>query len=325
MARYPERLYFPTELRKDEHGKTREIDVPKPRPRSLFRRFHRFWQRSFRAHGNAHGGVRGRSCFTSARQHLGRKYVETRDVSDCYPSISTEDVQRHLRDKGFRCDVAWVLSRLLTVHGRIPTGSPLSSDALNVVMERADNIVGSFCGRHGMSASRVYDDFVVSHNRTEEAGRPGQIVEGCFEDMGLKTNPRKRKNSGFQPNSRLQFVHGLIVNSKRGTRIAPKQRSKAVSAAESYVRSARSVSPDSLEMVAEKRRTAFGWMCHCRQAELGPAKHLRRLIDAGDRHVARALSAAGLATHKRRWWVFSKRMHPSRVADEWRRNARCKL
>src|SRR5947207_8883662 len=75
--------YWPTRL-KWVKGKRRPIDAPKRLLKYRLRRLHTFLQQTFPPNRNVHGGARGRSCFTAASLHRGRKYVVTRDVEDCY-------------------------------------------------------------------------------------------------------------------------------------------------------------------------------------------------------------------------------------------------
>ncbi len=304
---------------KEKKGKSRIIDPPKPEAKRLFRRLHRYLTRHIPAHGGAHGGVRGRSCFTSARKHLGKRHVVIRDVDNCYPSISTEQLRQEMLRNRYRSDVAWLLSRLFTVHGRIPQGSPLSSDALNIFLYRSDNVISSACGRHAAEYGRVYDDHVASFDADEFVDIVEEIMERQIAKAGLEINRRKCEINGHQPAHRRQLVHGLVVNSKRGIRIAPEQSKKALHAAESYLASARVVDADSIQMVAYKRQVVHGWMHQCRQAEHSPAKQIYRLLKAGDRKVEARLKQHGLARFCKAWWVNSKRKNPRLIARAWRR------
>jgi hypothetical protein len=110
------------------------------------------------------------------------------------------------------------------------------------------------------------------------------------------------------------------VNNKHGVRIVDEQVKQAVEVAESYLRGAKVVGPDSLEAIAYKRSQVTGWMHHCRQADFGPAKYICRLLDAGDRHVRRILAEAGLMPYRNKWWVMCpKRNEPARLAKIWKR------
>jgi hypothetical protein len=317
MATHPEESFHPTDKRKDEKGKEREIDPPKERAKRLFKLLHRFWQVEFRAHPMAHGGVRTRSHFTSARQHLGSAFVVSRDLSNCYNSIMREPLRRALLANGFTSEVAWLLAGLFTVHGRVPQGSPVSGDALNEYLRRLDHVLASAAGRLGAGKSRLTDDIVLSAGTADNASAAGRLIEEQVAAVGLTINARKRKEKGLQAASAVQDVHGLIVNSKRGTRVNKAYALTAVTAANEYRRMARELGPNTLEALAARRMVVTGHLFNCRQAEVSPARELRRQLEAGDRHVRRKLLAARLGSYRKNWWVTSSSSSPSRVAALW--------
>jgi Reverse transcriptase (RNA-dependent DNA polymerase) len=318
LAVHSEDSFLPTEPRKNEKGKIREIDPPKQTHKRLFRRLHRFWQHEFPPPAMAHGGVRGRSHYTSARLHLGRKFVVSRDISNCYNSIKTEPLCDVLRKSGFTPEVAWLLSRLFTVHGRVPQGSPLSGDALNEYLRFSDHVIASTAGRLGVGRSRLSDDIVLSFDDANHIGLAGDLIEQQIRSVGLEVNANKRASKGTQPAHLPQDLHGLIVNSKRGTRVNPEYWKEAVSRANRYRELAKQVDETSLASLAAHRSIAVGHMQNCRQAESSPAKELRRQIDAGDRHVRRKLVRIGLAQYRNNWWVSRLRCTPGYVALQWR-------
>src|SRR4051794_15482660 len=123
------------------------------KPKRMFKRLHAWFQANRLAHPAAHGGVRKRSCFTSARLHLAR-HTWTRDVADCFPSVSEELFRAELLALGFSAETAHILTRLCIVRGGIPQGSPISNDALNLYLWRVDQAMASYCGSMGLGYSR---------------------------------------------------------------------------------------------------------------------------------------------------------------------------
>ncbi|HEY3325370.1 MAG TPA: reverse transcriptase domain-containing protein [Planctomycetota bacterium] len=301
-------------------GKWREIDALYPRPKKLLRRLHRFLQRRFRPHPAVHGGAIGRSCFSSARCHLRKRFVVTRDVSNCYPSICTENLCAYLSNMGFAKAVAELLAHLMTVRGRVPQGSPISADALNLLLQDADQEIASIAGRLGLSYSRTYDDMILSGNDPQQNAYAASLLESVIAAHGLEVNKKKVKKNGYQPHSREQLVHGLVVNTGMGVRVNKEYRERARLKAESYVRAARVVSADSIRGVAKKRQIVVGHLQHCRQAAFSPARHIHRCVKTGDRLVERRLASLGLAAHRLNWWLMSvKNNNPSRIAALWTR------
>lgn len=318
LARNMQDAFWPTR-RKRVRGKVREIDAPKPVAKRILRKLHRFLQRTVRPHPCAHGGAKSRSCFTSARRHLGRRYVVTRDVRDCYPSISQSELKRRLRRMGFRSDVALLLSLLCTVRGRVAQGSPVSADALNMYLYDADRALAAACGYKGAQYSRTYDDLVISVQSPAMAEWPGDAMRKQIEKHGLSINTRKLRKNGFQARHQEQRVHNLRVNNKRGVTIVPEQSAKALALAESYLRGAKVVSADSLESLAYKRSKLAGWMYYTRQADFGPARQVRRLLEAGDRHVIHVLAKYGLSARRNKWWITTNQRNvPRCLAKSWK-------
>lgn len=299
-------------------GKNREVDPPTPPLKRLFRRLHRFIQKELRPHRVVHGGAKGRSCVTAANVHKGSPFIVTRDIQKCYPSISTNMLRRRLLHQGFRSDTAKLLSLLLTHRDIIPHGSPASCDALNLFLGGADRALAGKCRRHGGRYTRTYDDMVVSTGSRPGARTFATALEEQIERHELQVSDHKRRDHGFQPAHELQRVHNLVVNNGRGVGMTDKQYREALAVGETYVRSARCVSPDSLEALAYRRSQVHGWLHFSRQLRFSPAKHLQRLLTQGDGLVRRRLERERVA-RTGKWWVRSrKRNRPRMLADKWR-------
>lgn len=320
FARHIDACYKPRRMQWDGK-KHRPIDPLYRPPKRLLKKLHRFFQRNRLCHPSAHGGVCGKSCFTSARVHVGRHFVWVRDAANCYPSISPEAMSRELRLLGFACDTRKLLTLLFTYRGGVPQGSPVSGDALNLFFWRLDQLMASMAGSKSLGYSRVADDFVLSGDSRE----PGEETVGRLErelsDRGIDVNEKKKRQGGLQTCSQERVVHSISVSKPKGTAITRVQRQSALDLADNYVRACRSVTADSIQAVAAKRATLTGWMHYCRQAEYGPARALKQRLDAGDRHVLRRLRAAGLSSRKNKWWIVNRlhrRNEPRRLAILWR-------
>jgi len=310
-------FYKPTRRKYVPGGKLRQIDEPKPWFKGVLRKLHKFLQRNFAFHPAAHGGVTGRSCFTAANLHLGRFAVATRDVSDCFPSVTTQEMRKRLLDLGFRFHVAHLLARLLTHKNCIPQGSPISNDALNFCLYDLDAKATSACGRD-VVYTRTADDHVISSDNLERLAEISDLVEREIADHGLTLNEKKRTRNGLVVSPSCQLVHSIAVNHSRGTRINPAYAADYTELAHRYVRAARSVSAESLQGVARLRRKLAGSVNYCRQAHFSPASNLTRLLRTGDRLVERKLSQHGV-TRSRKWWVSNKRRDRAKeYASIWR-------
>lgn len=320
---------FKPRRKKMVKGKVREIEAPQREFKRTARGIHRFIQHEFPPHANVHGGARGRSCVSGARRHLGRKFLVWRDVKNCYPSIQPDYLQAALLNLGFRHDVAKLLTLLMTVGGRVPHGSPISSDALNLYFHRVDSRIASFCKRRGVSFTRTYDDIYASTNDWNLAREVGSFIDHELQRIKLEVNKHKRRKHGLQPRHRPQLVHNLTVNRSSGVAMPRRQKYAATAQAESLVRGAHAVSPDSIYPLAVKRRRIAGMMHYCRQLDYAPAKHLRRLLRQTDQVVLNKLSSLGITAYKKKWWLLPSgrqpngqpngRNEPARLAVIWRK------
>ena len=321
FARHIDACYKPR--RKQWDGKKhRLIDPLYKTPKRLLKRLHRFFQRNRLSHPSAHGGVRGRSCFSSAHIHVGRRFIWTRDVEDCYPSISPDAMLRQLHTLGFRHDAAKVLAMLFTYRGGVPQGSPVSGDALNLFFWNLDQLLASSAGRVGLGYSRNADDFVLSGNKRDNGETVVARLEQELGSLGLKVNEKKKRKSGLQTSSEERLVHSISVSKPRGTSISRMQTKEALNLAGNYVAACRSITADSLQAVSAKRYKLTGWMYYCRQAEFGPARAVRQQLDAGDRHVLKKLRAVEISSKKNKWWIVDlkhQRNEPKRLATIWHR------
>ena len=169
--------------------------------------------------------------------------------------------------------------------------------------------------------SRVVDDFVLSAETPRAAEEVVARLEAELALRGIAVNEAKKQKHGYQTCSVDRCVHSISVSKPRGTSINGDQAAEAREIASNYVAACKSVSADSIEVVALKRRRLTGWMHYCRQVDFGPAKMLRQLLHAGDRHVLRKLCSLRINSRKNKWWVVNvkqKRNEPRRIAGIWR-------
>jgi len=299
-------------------GKHRPIDPMFKRPKKLFKQIHKFLQKCKLAHPRAHGGVWDRSCFTSAKDHIGHQYIWTRDVQDCYPSITPEAFQSEMICLGFNVDTAALLTLLCTVRGAIPQGSPLSNYALNLYLWRVDQTIASFCGQRRLTYTRSADDLIISGNDREAGVESMRLVEKLLQQRGLKISLKKRLKSGFQRKEEKPTVHSIGVHDKKGTHVSDGHNITIINYAEKYRSGCKSLQASSVVALAYSRQRLVGWMHYCRQADFGPARHIRKMIEAGDRAVLKRLRELRINSPKNKWWLISQRRNePVRIARVW--------
>ena len=315
FARKLDAFFKPTRVQRIG-SKEREIDAPIDTAKKKLKLLHRWFSSKKMFHTAAHGGIKGRSCFSSAHQHLGKKFVWTRDAKDCYPSITPEMFFRELKNIGFRHDTATLLTRICTLRGRVPQGSPVSNDAVNLYFWCIDQLIRSSGGTKRVSYSRVADDFVLSGNKRSEGEALVRRLESELQQRHIRINKKKREKSGFQINQKL--VHNIRVENRRGTKISEEHWKIILDLAKSYQIACKRVQPSTLEAVAWKRQQLNGYLNYSKQADLTKTKHITNQLKIGDRFVSNKLKGLRLHPYKGKWWlVSSKRNEPRNLKKAW--------
>jgi len=314
MSRDSEQMYKPSREQKMKGGKIRIIDPPRRQYRRLLRRINRVLAEAVGVHEAWHGGVKGRSSFTSARKHLGKPFLVTRDIRECFPSIGPEDLFRAFRRVGADSRFAAFLSGIMTVRGRIPQGGPLSNLAVNLFFLRQDGHLLNVARSKGAAYSRLTDDFVVSTRSRVDASVMAAEIDHQIEGRGLTISGKKRYQKGLILGNRRKEIHSLVVNSRRGVRLKQAHVQEALTVTERYARRCACATPSDLVQLATLRQRASGWVYYMRQADQSPARHLASMLSAADSKVLTMLREKGLCPHKGKWWIEGE---ATRLAAAW--------
>ena len=317
IARNIESYYHESRFQETKPGKSRIIDEPKPWLKAKLRLLHDLLQECRFFHRAAHGGVRGRSCFTAARHHLGKKAVSTRDIMDCYPSVTSEQFRKKLIVLGFRSDTAFLLSGFLTCRDRIPQGSPTSNDALNLYLYDLDKFIAEKCGSD-ISFTRNADDHVISGNNLDAVRKITLELENGIETNNLVINEAKKKKNGLLISPSVQLVHAIAVNHATKTRINKNYTKFYQELGERYLLAAKNLSIETLQEVAGLRRKLLGCINYSKQADLSPVRGLTATLKSGDSIVRRNLTSSGV-TRSKKWWVRNKKTdRAAELTKRWR-------
>lgn len=319
LARNSALMYKPPRKQAKKGGiGSRDIDAPKQQYKRILKRITKILTSNIRHHPAAHGGVPGRSSFTSARPHCGAKFIVTRDIENCYPSISSRELHKAFRLLGASPTFAKFLSGIMTVHDRIPQGGPPSSLALNLYFLRMDDHFYRKSKSQRSKYRRFADDFVISTNSREKAIALGNELDHAITHRNLKISERKREKKGLLAGDQLKEIHSLVVNSRRGLKPKSGHLQKGHELAERYARSCRCAKPADLPLLADLRRRVAGMMYYFRQADFGPALHIRRMLEHADQKVLLMLLKRGLQPHKNKWWLVHRtRNEPQRLLHLW--------
>lgn len=214
ISRNPRKYYsFKLMIKK---GKVRNLATPKGELRRILRNLNILLQR-FDFPNNMHGGIKGRTTLTYALPHLSKPAVLKSDITDFFPSIHPKRVYIMFINT-LKCtpDVAHYLTRLTTIKGELPQGSPTSAVIANIInLGIASRIKGLAKTFNGDSGTFV-DDIVLSGPKF--IGRFKPIVLKIIKQEGFNAN--RKKSECFSGNSEtviagIRVENGIDVPSKK--------------------------------------------------------------------------------------------------------------
>jgi len=259
------------EISKKNPAKIRHLWVPKPELKAIQSRLRRLLQ-AIPLDPSAHGAVPERSPRTNASRHLGKKWVINIDVRDFFPSVRHYVVRDMLRHYRFGRDVAWLITRLVTLRAGLPQGTPTSPLFANLVLTQAVDVpVSEAACSVGAENTRFLDDVALSGDRPHGVIN---VTARALSGQRLKIWRPKGPKPKFKviPNSARQEVTGLIVNSKSGPSV-PREYRDRVRAAIHQLRFLHGQERD------RGARSIAGRIAYVRQNNPGAAKRLQRQFD----------------------------------------------
>lgn len=141
-----------------------------------------------------YGSCEDKSYVDNARTHLGSKYIVTTDIKNFFPSISHIKI-RNVYKEGLclKESVANLLTRLTTVEGILPQGTPTANILATMVLS---NILKNFlksCEREKLRITIWCDDITISGDN------PMRILPRLAEELsrgGLEINEDKTRIFG---------------------------------------------------------------------------------------------------------------------------------
>jgi RNA-directed DNA polymerase len=201
------------------------------------------------------------------------------DVRKFFPSVRHYVLRDTLRrEYGFGRDVAWILTRLVTVDSELPQGTPTSPIVANLLLTNAlDRPVTAAAIALGAENTRFLDDVTFSGDE------PRALVNIAARGLSRKRLAiwrRKGEKPKFKitPNSARQEVTGLTVNSKAGPSVPKRYRDNVRAAVHELPTLPRH------ELVG-KRDSIAGKIAYVRRTNPGAADRLQKYLDA---HTAAA-------------------------------------
>jgi len=151
-----------------------------------------------------------RSIIDNARIHCNRETMLKIDLEDFFPSIDFRRVAAVFNAMGYPTNVAFFLSRLCTLHEKLPQGGATSPTLSNIICKQLDARLYGLCGSNRLRYTRYADDIVIS-GKTISKGLI-RLVHEIVAEEGFRVNNRKTRILG--PGDR-KIVTGLDISSGR--------------------------------------------------------------------------------------------------------------
>lgn len=210
ISRAPSRYYRIFKIKKGK--KTRTIQAPRIALKVFQAWFAHHVARAVQLPACVYGFVPGRcGVKEAAQQHSPARWVYSLDIRDFFPSITEQQVREALVRIGYADSSAAFLTRLMTLNGRLPQGSPASPVISNWVFFTTDQRLLTLANELGVRYTRYADDLVFSGidmPPQEIQNRVREIVTGAgwtiaADKEHLVSRPARLK------------VHGLLVHGPR--------------------------------------------------------------------------------------------------------------
>lgn len=189
-----ERRHYNCWSKRKPDGRPRDITEPQPRLKAIQRKLNNLLQKVGMPEA-VHGGRRGRSALSNARPHRHARSLVQTDIKDFFPSISSGRVYRVLvEDLGCSPDVAHLITRLVTLRGVVPQGTPTSSVIASLATNRLSGRLEDLAQKRGGRATVYVDDITISGVQQEE--RVEAKILQVIVSEGLTPHPDKTSIAG---------------------------------------------------------------------------------------------------------------------------------
>ncbi len=207
MTRNPRRYYRSFVIRKGK--KNRTIDAPKVALKIIQKWIGFHMAQAMVFPPCVYGFVPGKNgVIDAAKFHCGAHWIYSLDLRDFFPSISAARVVDALKSREYSERAANLISRLCTLNGRLPQGSPASPVLSNLVFQKTDFALIRLSASVGVRYSRYADDLVFS-GTGDFPTLLAEAVKSVLAENLWEIAPEKEFSAKLP--ERLK-VHGLLVH-----------------------------------------------------------------------------------------------------------------
>lgn len=137
----------------------------------------------------AFGAIKGKDNILNAKQHKGKKYKFTTDLTKFFPSINHKMVFKMFRGFDFSPTVSSILTKLTTYKGKVPQGAPTSSSIANLVFIKTGNRLNDMSKKENITFTSFVDDLTFS-SPDDFKDRTNKIID-IINDGGFKISHKK--------------------------------------------------------------------------------------------------------------------------------------
>jgi RNA-directed DNA polymerase len=235
----------------DKNGKPRTLQVPWGHLRDAHDRV-QYLLSQLKTPDYLHSGTKGRSAITNAKSHpLGAHGLRV-DIQKFFPNCSRLMVAHFFRfEMKMNGDVAFLLSKLCTCNGFLPTGSPLSMSVAYWMHFRMFDRLKDLADARGYVFTLYVDDMNFS-SATPIPHEFENLVRIELERMGLRESPKK--TSRVSPKVARQIT-GVILPPSGAIRVRNKHRKAFVQGIAEVI-----ANPEKCADRVRSMRGLLGWM-----------------------------------------------------------------
>ena len=139
------------------------------------------------------GGVAGRNVVGNASAHIGHNYVYKTDISNFFPSITIDRVNRlFLRQLGCSYEVSRILTRLCTYDYHLALGLVTSPILADQILRTVDQRMAALCEHYKLTLTRFVDDITVSGNFDIQNSVVPEKLSKILKSHGFSERSEKR-------------------------------------------------------------------------------------------------------------------------------------
>ena len=158
---------------------------------------------------NIQGGIIGRSIYTNASIHSGKKYVANLDIKNFFPSVKFRTVYRAFQMQNCAPDVSRILTRLTTADTALPQGFATSPKISSLILLNVNRRLNILFKKYALVHTFWIDDLTISGDHPIKKFQ--KLLNKIFLQEGFKLHDDPKKTK-FTSSEERQVCTGLVIN-----------------------------------------------------------------------------------------------------------------